>query len=563
MRLRFSEIRGPHNSARSDFEALVAELLAAELGAQAINGTGGDQGVDCYLGKFGGEITIFQAKYFLDTLKPKQRREIKHSLTRAQENHRLHRWILCIPKDPTPSERTWFDSLAPNVEWWGETKLRSLLDKHGALAKRFFPDEEVAKRIGALESEVRRLRRNVLVSSRLNSRELSRADFIPYLYEAEKLCRLVETDLRTLQDENVSAPVDFCELYVYLNSDPTLVVSQPLVDFCIGHSPWHLILPPGTIYEMTCFGVHFRQECKPDAVLKALRESREAERLVDCFEQDSSSQETFAAYRSYMNRLLSLGVSQFSNANRLLEALRSGVFETSPPACIRIAKEDIEQGLKLFDDRRRSKWSSNIADATNLAFARSLQSFSRQPVRILSSAPSMMKVANSMFPGANPVRTSRQYAVLIRELSSQQDAGAASTSADVLRHIGEFAFRLRDLLERRSGSISRASLCSDVEVVQAFKQFAPFYRKTLRPVDEMLEDSVRALPDLLLSSLDSQYRILKGDSKSVAAFKESWDKACKELAAIESILRDNYAADDIYKAIHPHRKHSESRRERR
>jgi len=53
MKCRFSDIRGPHDSVQSNFEQLVGELLAAELGTQAINGSGGDLGVDCYLCPFG------------------------------------------------------------------------------------------------------------------------------------------------------------------------------------------------------------------------------------------------------------------------------------------------------------------------------------------------------------------------------------------------------------------------------------------------------------------------------------------------------------------------------
>jgi len=123
----FARIVGPKSSAAGNFQDLVSQLLAADLGAETIDGAGGDLGIDCYIGRFGGRLATFQVKYFLGRLRKSQRAQIKRSLDVALSHHEIEAWILCTPNDPTPAERDWLNSLGPPTEWWGETKLRSSL----------------------------------------------------------------------------------------------------------------------------------------------------------------------------------------------------------------------------------------------------------------------------------------------------------------------------------------------------------------------------------------------------------------------------------------------------
>src|SRR6202166_2187888 len=108
----FARISGPRLSSRENFEQLVCQLLELEMGAQALDGSGGDGGIDCFRDT-GSGIEVFQAKYFLSRLTPGQRAQVKHSLSRALEQPRLRRWVLCIPLDPTPAELAWFEKLTP------------------------------------------------------------------------------------------------------------------------------------------------------------------------------------------------------------------------------------------------------------------------------------------------------------------------------------------------------------------------------------------------------------------------------------------------------------------
>lgn len=127
------------------FEPLIQSLLEAEYtNIKSVRGTGGDKGVDCFLGKFKGEITIFQVKFFLGTWRNHQKKQIKESLETAHKNHQVIRWILIIPLDLTPAQIEWFDNLrhqyqSIELDYWGFTKLMNLLLKHRYLMEEYFP----------------------------------------------------------------------------------------------------------------------------------------------------------------------------------------------------------------------------------------------------------------------------------------------------------------------------------------------------------------------------------------------------------------------------------------
>ena len=158
----FARIVGPRSSAAANFEELVSQILATEIGADAIDGSGGDLGIDCYVGTLRGRLTAYQAKYFLGRLRKSQRAQIKKSFETAIAHHQITGWVLCVPMDPTPDEREWLDSLGDHTEWWGETRLRSLLAKHPGIAGQFFREPVIAARLAAVEEEVSRLRDELL-----------------------------------------------------------------------------------------------------------------------------------------------------------------------------------------------------------------------------------------------------------------------------------------------------------------------------------------------------------------------------------------------------------------
>jgi hypothetical protein len=94
----FSRIQGPGRSATENFEQLCALLIARDFpGARAVDGKGGDGGVDAFLppsAAHSNPSNVFQCKLFTETLKGGQKRQIEESLQRACETFKPGKWIL-------------------------------------------------------------------------------------------------------------------------------------------------------------------------------------------------------------------------------------------------------------------------------------------------------------------------------------------------------------------------------------------------------------------------------------------------------------------------------------
>lgn len=83
--------------------------------AQALDGRGGDGGIDVDVTEPDGNIsTIYQLKYFPEGFSggfsKTRRSQIKDSFLAAME-HKPAAWVLVVPRNPTPKERTWVRSL--------------------------------------------------------------------------------------------------------------------------------------------------------------------------------------------------------------------------------------------------------------------------------------------------------------------------------------------------------------------------------------------------------------------------------------------------------------------
>lgn len=65
----FRDIRGPADSKQENFSRLCSRLILNVYdGAKPVDGKGGDEGIDSFVGDFDGAIKVFQHKYFLDRL---------------------------------------------------------------------------------------------------------------------------------------------------------------------------------------------------------------------------------------------------------------------------------------------------------------------------------------------------------------------------------------------------------------------------------------------------------------------------------------------------------------
>ncbi len=151
MAINFPHIQGPASSATGNFEKLCAHLVTLEHNdARAVEGKGGDNGVDAFVCKAPGrpEVqTVFQFKFFTDTLDRNRKRQIEDSLRTAIKHVQPTKWVLCIPKALTPAEHRWWQELAlsckSSVELtlWDEVALRQRILLHPTIAEEFFPQK--------------------------------------------------------------------------------------------------------------------------------------------------------------------------------------------------------------------------------------------------------------------------------------------------------------------------------------------------------------------------------------------------------------------------------------
>lgn len=126
-------------------ERLVAAwLVRVHPGAQRVDGSGGDDGVDVRLRTADG-LHVFEIKSFHGRLTPAQKRQIAKSLTTAlTAQPDMARWTLVLPLDLSPAEITWFEQtlshgVAIGTEWIGRTALESGLSVHTDLLRSMVP----------------------------------------------------------------------------------------------------------------------------------------------------------------------------------------------------------------------------------------------------------------------------------------------------------------------------------------------------------------------------------------------------------------------------------------
>lgn len=126
-----------------EFETLATLLLTQEnQKVRTIEGSGGDGGIDAYIGLLDEMQVIYQMKNYPKLLSNGQKKKIENSLKTAIQNHRISKWILVIPRDPTPGERSWFEKLQIKYDieltWFGNNELTVLLYKYSHIRDQYF-----------------------------------------------------------------------------------------------------------------------------------------------------------------------------------------------------------------------------------------------------------------------------------------------------------------------------------------------------------------------------------------------------------------------------------------
>lgn len=531
----FARIVGPRSSAPANFEELVAQLLAAELGADAIDGTGGDHGIDCYVGTFRGQLTAFQAKYFLGRLRKSQRAQIKRSFETALAHHQISAWVLCIPMDPNPDEREWLDSLGNQTDWWGETKLWSLLAKHPGVARQFFREPVITARLAAVEEEVSRLRDELLphINLRPSAEQVRR-----YIVAAAKDCQAAAEDSRVLYaDQDLPwITIDFCELYAYLSADPSIAVRRPLIDFCLAHSPWSVILPPGTVYEIGTFVQRSPFRLEAEDFLERIRHTPEAQAFVQEFTSDPTAAQATRAYRRFVARMRASGVQDGPEVARLARALQSRSISAAPSEYRRLGAKEYARALRYFNMLRPMRLGANSADAANVVFLLTSENHLKVVSRMISSAMSMAMASSELCSGRTLVRTPRQFALLLT-------AGPTRDSADQRLPKGLNQIHRLRLAMTPAGGDEAQVLTEQAEFLPALQEFATVYRDLLRPVDDMMEDGFRVISRLPMTR--AYYEALRGESLQVAAFRRFWNGVSADYRAIAKILCEEHGYEEV------------------
>lgn len=138
--------------------------------AKPVDGKGGDEGIDTFIGEFNGKLQAFQHKYFLGPLGKSQRQQILKSIGTADAHHKVEAWTLMLPHDLNPAEIKWFSSVTkkhPHIQmdWWGKTKLQGLLANHPIVARDFQPTPSVVVYVLRSDLELRTASTEALVAT--------------------------------------------------------------------------------------------------------------------------------------------------------------------------------------------------------------------------------------------------------------------------------------------------------------------------------------------------------------------------------------------------------------
>ncbi|ATL31499.1 serine/threonine protein kinase [Streptomyces formicae] len=120
---------------------MITELAGCTTpGVRMIAANPGDWGIDAFAGDLGGDITVWQAKYFWPTTKEGHQQQIRESLkslldTAAKKDHEVRMWILCIPSTMDGPTMAWWDRWKKRqerdhnlvIDLWDEVRLTRLL----------------------------------------------------------------------------------------------------------------------------------------------------------------------------------------------------------------------------------------------------------------------------------------------------------------------------------------------------------------------------------------------------------------------------------------------------
>ena len=538
MDIEFERITGPHQSKRENFEELVSQLIILELGsAQPVDGAGGDEGIDCFRRASDGALEVFQAKFFLGRLTSAQKKQVERSLAKVMERHSLRQWVLCIPLNPTPAELRWFESLAPpgvTVEWWGASQLRALLSKHGALTKQFFARDRLEQQFDAFRRDViRYLRVDQSASQTYVGESGPAVRPSRYLARVKRIGGLLVDDAQLISG---SAPpriaVDFSEIYSYLVIDERLSLVRPVMDFCVAESPFPLEMLRPHVLEMD--GFLRRVTIRSHALAAQGRtpsEELSLSRFVKAFEQSPDSPEARRTFASIQRLLRDFSPGILLGLRKLQEALRTGRIRFAEDSINpEVIRDEIVEAFQIIRPRASL---STLIDAYALSLVRNIWSATSHGIRLVSSAPTMARVAERVLGHRHPVRTTSEYAYFVRaqgHLLGNQAGAIHKLGINLAEASSRVAPFADHSLRMNSEGAKRRAL-------DAFGEFVPLYRDFLRPVDEMIISAARAPSGYAFGSMAELYHCLVKEAELLDGFRTWLTNVCEEIAAFSASTR--------------------------
>jgi len=149
---------------RETFEQLCQALLKEEY-PKLQPFSAPDKGMDAY---DPDSHTIFQ--FYFPERHPRKDKVLADLKKAAKEPRPRERWVLLLPKDPTPSFMDWIENLHYPFEIavWGNTEIERLLRKHPTVRKNSFPtdgDDNSSRHLEDIKTEVIRSIKQWLDSS--------------------------------------------------------------------------------------------------------------------------------------------------------------------------------------------------------------------------------------------------------------------------------------------------------------------------------------------------------------------------------------------------------------
>lgn len=112
---------------------------------RTVNGHGGDEGIDAYVGSFEAPAVIYQFKFFKGSLGKTQVKQVRDSLDAALAKRRDFKWILMCSKDPTPEAMRALDALKDehsdmSIEYHFAAEIAAMLIACSKVRKEFYPN---------------------------------------------------------------------------------------------------------------------------------------------------------------------------------------------------------------------------------------------------------------------------------------------------------------------------------------------------------------------------------------------------------------------------------------